>query len=303
MDVSEGHGSSDRVGQGRPEDLRALASLDAMGMLDEVDAAAFDRAFRGALPSVQAELRELQAAVAVHPAFLAGSEEPSPDLKARTLARVMTEVDRDESTLAPIAHIGRTATRPGRMAAAVMDQEAVIAQAIELATTRQDLRRFTRSSYYWRAATIALTAALTVAFVFQVTTRSFAERVAELALGAASTDKLLSTIGHAGAGRDIESADWLRGMHACEGSGLGTGLLAANVRSGQMTVVFLGLEAGKSYELRHVVDGASRTVATFVAARANWTVVLGDIPAADFAELRSGSLELVDPEKNAVMRG
>jgi hypothetical protein len=302
MDTTEGHGMPDRSGPGRTEDLRAAAALDAMGMLDEVDAAAFDRAFRDALPSVQSELRDLQASIVVDPAFLAASEEPSPDLKARTMARVMTEIERDESTLAPIAHIGRTARRPGRASVAVVDQEGLISQAIELATMRQDLRRFTRSSYYWRAATIALTAALTVAFVFQVTTRSFAERVAELALGAASTDKLLATIGHAGARRDIESADWLRGMHGCDGSGLGTGLLAANVKSGQVTVVFLGLETGRSYELRHVVDGSPRTVATFVAARANWTVVLGDISADEFAALRAGSFELVDPEKNVVMR-
>ena len=160
MDTTEGHGTTDRFGPARAEDLRSLAALDAMGMLDEVDASAFDRAFRDSTPSVQAELRDLQASIAVDPAFLAASEEPAPDLKARTLARVMTEVERDESTLAPIAHIGRTAARPGR--AAGVGQEAFIAQAIELATVRQDLRRFTRSSYYWRAATIALTAAVTV---------------------------------------------------------------------------------------------------------------------------------------------
>ena len=298
MDTTEGHGTTDRFGPARAEDLRSLAALDAMGMLDEVDASAFDRAFRDATPSVQAELRDLQASIAVDPAFLAASEEPAPDLKARTLARVMTEVERDESTLAPIAHIGRTAARPGRAAG----QEAFIAQAIELATVRQDLRRFTRSSYYWRAATIALTAALTVAFVFQVTTRSFAERVAELALGAAATDKLLATIGHDGAGKDIERADWLRGMHGADGSGLGTGLLAADIEAGRLTAVFLGMRTGQTYELRHVVDGVSRTVATFVASRASWTVVLDGIGAGEFASLRAGTLELVDPEKNVVMR-
>ena len=50
------------------------------------------------------------------------------------------------------------------------------------------------------------------------------------------------------------------------------------------------------------MDGVSRTVATFVASRASWTVVLDGIGAGEFASLRTGTLELVDPEKNVVMR-
>jgi hypothetical protein len=296
MDTTDGRASSDRTGPGRPDDLRSLAALDAMGMLDEVDAAAFDRAFRDAVPSVQAEIRELQASVASDPAFLACSEEPSPDLKARTLARVMTEVDRDERTLAPIAHIGRTASRPGRAAGPVIDQQAFLNQAIELATARQDLRRFSRSSYYWRAATIALTAALTVAFVFQVTTRSFAERVAELALGAASTNQLLEAIGREGAGRDIELATALRGMRGVGGSGTGVALLAVNEASGHVTLVGLGLRARGNY----IVRTAAGNVLPFTAQRANWSTeaYLSD---AQLAAIRSGPVELVDVDSGDVV--
>ncbi|MFM8784960.1 MAG: hypothetical protein ACKOFI_07385, partial [Phycisphaerales bacterium] len=112
--------------------------LDALGMLDEVDAAQFDRAFRDAPPSVQSELRALQAEVAADPAFLSASDElPPADLKVRTLARVMTEVDRQEADFAPIAHIGRTATRGSRRSVSSIDANDLVQQAMDLAVARQ----------------------------------------------------------------------------------------------------------------------------------------------------------------------
>lgn len=296
MDTTDGRGSSDWTGQGRTEGLRALASLDAMGMLDEVDAAAFDRTFRDSSPAVQAELRDLQAGIASDPAFLASGEAPSADLKARTIARVMTEVDRDEHTLAPIAHIGRTATRPARHASVATDREAFLAQAIELATVRQDVRRLSRSSYYWRAATVALTAALTVAFIFQVNTRSFAERVAELALGAASTEQLLESLGRDGAASDIERATMLRGLRGVEGSGAGVALLAVDEATGRVTLVGLGLRQRGNYALRT----AAGDLLPFMAQRANWSTE-GVLSAAELQAIRSGPISLVDVASGEVV--
>ena len=108
MQFSDGQSFGDRPGASAGQELRTHAVLDALGMLDASDAAQFDRAFRDAVPGVQAELRRLQAEVAADPSLLS-SEEPAADLKARTLARVMTEVEAHEAQLAPIAHIGRTA--------------------------------------------------------------------------------------------------------------------------------------------------------------------------------------------------
>ena len=49
MGVNEGHDGAARPGDtNRGVDLRGLAMLDAMGMLDDVDASDFDRAFRDA---------------------------------------------------------------------------------------------------------------------------------------------------------------------------------------------------------------------------------------------------------------
>ena len=167
MQFSDGNNPSDRPASdsGRGTDLRALAVLDALGLLDDVDAAQFDRAFRDAPAAMQADLRVVQAAAVSDPAFLA-TEEPSPELKLQTLTRVMTAVEQQESQFAPIALIGRMGSRGGRRVARSVDTKDLIEQAMELAALRKDVERFTISSYYWRAASIALTTALSVALVF-----------------------------------------------------------------------------------------------------------------------------------------
>lgn len=305
MHRTDGTNSGDRPGAegGRGADLRALAALDAMGMLDAVDAAEFDRAFRDAVPSLQAELRELQASVASDPAFLAAdAEEPAADLKARTIARVMTNVERQEEQFAPIAHIGRTAARAERRPVRSIDAHELVEQAMELAALRKDAERFSRSSYYWRAAAIALTAALTVALIFQGTTSTFAQKVTEIALGTASSEDLLKALGREGAREAIEQADVLRGIRAADGSGLGAAVLAVDLAAGRVTVVGLGLKAGASYSVRHVAEGGTMTeIGTFVAHRASWSAEFA-MPGFDLKSLGGGSIELVDGDGTVVMR-
>ena len=55
MKFGEGHNSGERQ-----TDLRGQAVLDALGLLDEVESAQFERAFHEAPPSVQADLRAVQ---------------------------------------------------------------------------------------------------------------------------------------------------------------------------------------------------------------------------------------------------
>lgn len=69
------------------KDLLDLAHLDALGMLDEQEAAAFEAAFRAASPAVKAHLREEQARCAAQQVML-GDETPAPDLRARVIAAV-----------------------------------------------------------------------------------------------------------------------------------------------------------------------------------------------------------------------
>ena len=52
------------------EELLELASLDALGLLDEFDSAHFTRSFHAAPASVQDEIRRLQASIATDAALL-----------------------------------------------------------------------------------------------------------------------------------------------------------------------------------------------------------------------------------------
>lgn len=286
----------------RGTDLRSLAVLDALGMLDEVDAAQFDRAFRESSAALQSELRALQAAVAADPAFLA-VEEPAVDLKVRTLARVMTAVDRQEESLAPIAHIGRTASHAGRRPVRSIDATELVEQAMELAALRKDVERFARSSSAWRAAAIATIAALTVALVFQVTTSSFAMRISEFALGVASTQQIFDALDHPGAMSRLEHASVRRSASSLPGVSEGAVVLAVDDASGKVMAVAIGVTAGKEYVVRHVLEnGPPVEIGRFTPQRGAWSAEFS-IAAADAVRLSFGTIEVLDSTGAVVMRG
>lgn len=77
------------------KELLELAHLDALGMLDPPEAAAFEAAFRAATPAVKAHVREEQARWASQQILLS-DESPSAELRARVLAAV----ERDAAALA-----------------------------------------------------------------------------------------------------------------------------------------------------------------------------------------------------------
>ena len=304
MQFHDGGAPADRAAAdgSRAPDLRAQAMLDALGMLDEVDAAQFDRAFRDAPPSVQSELRVLQAEVASDPAFLSASDEvPAADLKVRTLARVMTEVERQEADFAPIAHIGRTATRGTRRSVGSIDANDLVQQAMDLAVARADSDRFARSSRVWRAAAFALMAALVAALVFQVSTQRLAARITDFALGAAGSRQIFESLGHPGAVERMERSGFSRGLSAGPGVG-GTVTLSVDGEAGKAVAVCLGLQVGSQYTLRLRTEGGTqRELATFVAQRVAWLVEF-DVDAELIRGLGSGDLELVDDRGEVVLR-
>jgi len=288
MKFGEGHNSGERQ-----TDLRGQAVLDAMGLLDEVESAQFERAFHDAPPSVQADLRAVQAAVAVDPAFLAEGD-PSPDLRLKTLARVMTAVEQQEVQFAPIAQIGRTAGRAERRPVRSIDANELVEQAMELSALRKDVERFTRSSYYWRAAAIALTAALTVALVFEVTTSQLALRITQYALGSATPAQVFESMDHPGALRAFEKASFLRGIAGAAGSAT----IATDLSSKKSLMLAIGLDAGGEYVLEHRSEtGFVTPLADFVAQRGIWGVEIDT-----GAELlNTGTLVLRDKAGNVVM--
>jgi len=68
-------------------ELLELASLDALGLLDDDERQAFERAFQAASPALQAQIRREQARLARAEALLPDVEAP-PSLRARVLAAV-----------------------------------------------------------------------------------------------------------------------------------------------------------------------------------------------------------------------
>ncbi len=73
----------------KTHEIFELASLDALGLLDEREREAFERAFRAAPPSVQAQVRREQARVANDDSLL-----PRVDAPAGLRARVLSAVKR-----------------------------------------------------------------------------------------------------------------------------------------------------------------------------------------------------------------
>ncbi|MEN9641896.1 MAG: hypothetical protein RIR77_1085 [Planctomycetota bacterium] len=304
MQFNDGNNYSDRMTPeaGRGPDLRALAVLDALGLLDDVDAAQFDRAFRDSPAALQAELRVIQAAAVADPAFLA-TEEPSPELKLQTLTRVMTAIEQQESQFAPIALIGRMASRGSRRVARSVDTKDLVEQAMELAVLRKDVERFTVSSYYWRAASIALTAALTVALVFQLLNSGFALKVSEYALGNASPRQIFESLDHPGALTRFERASFLRGLSSKDVTATtesGTLTLAVDTTNGTLMGIAIGVKTGK-YTLRHRSDlNVITTVGTFVAVHGIWGAEF-KLALDNAGLLKFGTMELVDSDGKVVM--
>ncbi len=89
-----------------PRQLLELASLDALGLLDDVESAMYTRSFHDAPATVQDEVLRLQGEIAKDHLLLPG-EEPDPELRERVLKAVADAIARDDS-LAPLARIGKT---------------------------------------------------------------------------------------------------------------------------------------------------------------------------------------------------
>lgn len=133
----------------RREELIEQATLEALGMLEDSEAAAFERAFAAAPRNVQEEVRRIQAETVTGVAVLE-TEEPSEGLRGRVLSAVSDAVEDEARELQPIASIGVRAQR-GRseVVAAVRDER----HEFRLHASRRHL-------LVWRAASIALAASL-----------------------------------------------------------------------------------------------------------------------------------------------
>ena len=174
------------------EELLELASLDALGLLDEFDSAHFTRSFHAAPASVQDEIRRLQASIATDDALLS-DEEPAAGLRGRVLGAVQDAMEQEAAELQPIASIGTRSARPTR--AAAERERTMAAVGREQATSRE--RSMQRPLTMWRAASVALAASLVTAILWVVVTVDEAVQVSRLAQGQVTAKEMQRLLGDA----------------------------------------------------------------------------------------------------------
>ena len=211
------------------DELLELAIADAMGVLDTVDSARFERAFAAAVPSLQAEVRAMQDRVVADRALLS-DELPPASLRLKTLARVASAIEHERAAAAPIATIGPSRVTRGmqgvradevRLGNAGLDAGHDVAELDDarlddarlddarLAEARVDGAREQRvrdilkreileraaherrpTQHLWRAAALFLFAALAVSLYFQVEQRRISNRLMDLVDGKLVDDAL-----------------------------------------------------------------------------------------------------------------
>jgi hypothetical protein len=211
------------------DELLELAELDALGALDTVEQARFERGLRDASPALRAELHAIQDAAVLDPIGLC-DEEPEAGLKYKVMARIADAVTESESELAPIASIGRPAAaqRPATIAAPIASpivapaplapaalaaplapaasaaaaRDADVLQRVAEAATQTELERLramldrSRShGYMLRAACIALASCLVVAGYALARQVSLSEKVTLAAISASSREELKALLG------------------------------------------------------------------------------------------------------------
>ena len=146
-------------------DLRDLAIREVVHLLDEQEAVRFDRSFNQLSPARQAEILDLQGAVA-REINACGDEIPDRALRYKVLARVSEAIEEESAAVEPIATIGRIRGR--------QPDRSTVPQAVsgsgDQSAARQSWWSFIRSELRWRAAAIVLASALVVLGVIHVRT-------------------------------------------------------------------------------------------------------------------------------------
>lgn len=234
------------------EELLELAELEMTGHLDEVDAARLERAFRSATPVLQDEVIALQERLALEPS-LRDSGAPAGSLRLRVLAAVAAAAEEDARAAAPIATIGRGASRAP---VASVDPSA---GADRLA--RELLAQIERTNppvtIFWRAAALFLLAALVVTLYFN---REFTEnaRTLRLAVDNRLAERDIRELASGVAGFDFSRSIQHRLQPASAGIS-GEVLVYVDPGSKRVLVIALGCENLGTVELRGFVDASAGT--------------------------------------------
>ncbi len=218
-----------------PRQLLELASLDALGLLDDVESAAYTRSFHDAPATVQDEVLRLQGEIANDHLLLPG-EEPDPELRERVLKAVADALARDDS-LAPLARIGRQQRTTDRN----------IDGRVHLGGSGQ----------FWRAASFALAGVSLIMAYFMAMGRQASDEVAAAALWnhTVELEVILSPLATAFLLDDSTKVD----LHPVDPTAVYNASLYVNPESRLALILVKNLPAaeGQAYLLQAVVPGSS----------------------------------------------
>ena len=153
--------------------LLELATLDALGALDEYEATLFTRTFHRAPPSLQAEILKHQADVASDGALLPDVA-PRSELRADVISAVLETVESESEGLAPLAAIGVAGT-PARES--------------------RPRHAFASANQVWRAAAFLLAATVIVGFYFGLQLLETNRNMAHYVTGDVNDRQIESIIG------------------------------------------------------------------------------------------------------------
>ncbi|MAC20501.1 MAG: hypothetical protein CMJ23_12650 [Phycisphaerae bacterium] len=174
-------------------EIRDLALREVLNLLDETESARLESAFDRMTPDQQAEILDLQAAVAREIAS-AGSEVPDRSLRYRVLARVAAAIEEDTESIAPLATIGdrrRTAPSSDLFRSHDADPEEIFEGSEDAIAHRHSASgRGVRGRIVWRAAALVLGSCLMALGVIHNETRSELAKYERFALREILVDQL-----------------------------------------------------------------------------------------------------------------
>jgi len=216
-------------------ELLELAALDALGLLDEFEAAYYTRSFHDAPATVQDEIKRIQAELTADQRMLPG-DEPDPGLRERVLRAVALAIEREESRLAPLATIGRR--RAGEL-------------------LRDGRFRLRASGQFWRAACFVAAGVAVVFALFWFQAQTYVNALSEIAYIDDTERVLEDLIGPTFKDYLFDpETDIVRLMPGQPGSKI-RGLVCINERTGEAFLVTDGLaQAGEDAYTLSVVDDA-----------------------------------------------
>lgn len=276
------------------EELMELAVLEAAGLLDDVDSSLLNRLFHAAPPSLQTEVRALQAAIAADSTMLS-DEEPRIDLRGRVITRIRDEMSADQAALAPIATIGP------RRASSMSSTEQVI-ELVELRAaqhaTRAESMRWNRAAVMWRAASVVVGALLLVSLYYNLASNLTSVRIGQLALDASTREELTRMLGTSY--REFAEGNChVRGFAAERVGFSGAATVHVNRRTGDALVVAFGLPEEIEYTVRLVNDDGTATEVGSIKSAGHTTVLR--VVGGDGLRLAFNRIEIVDPAGNVVL--